>query len=66
MEVIGEDGISEDMHPAIVGHLPKLPAEDFLCGIVEQTLAVHRPGHAMVNSLALGGGDLDARSSHGK
>jgi hypothetical protein len=39
-------------------------AEDFLRGIVEQSLAVHRPGHAVINGFALNRGDFDARGSH--
>jgi hypothetical protein len=45
---------------------PESFAEDFFRGGVQQAFAVHRPGHAVVNGLAFGWGNFDARGSHGK
>jgi len=40
VDVVGHDGVGEDVDAAEIGDLPDLFAEDFLCGIVEAALAV--------------------------
>jgi len=65
MEVVGHDGVSEYLDAAEVGDLPELFAKDFLCGVVEATLAVDGARHAVINGRRQVRCDFDARSSHG-
>jgi len=65
VEVIGEDGVSEDSDAAEVGDLAELAAEGFLGGIVEEEGTVHGAGHDVVDRLSGGGGDFDASGAHG-
>ncbi len=64
MEVIGKDGVSEDIDAAKVGDLPNLTAEGVLGVIVEEKSPVHCAGHNVINGDTRVGGDLDARVSH--
>jgi len=42
MEVVGEDGVGEDLDPAEFRHQPELAPQDFLGRVVEEPLPVHR------------------------
>ena len=63
MEMVGEDGVGEDLDPAVFGHLPELPAQDLLGRTVEKPCSGHRPAQAMVYGLAGLRRHLDPRLS---
>jgi hypothetical protein len=64
MKMVTEDGVSENLDPAEIGDLPELFAQNLLGWIVEDSFAVHRAGHAMVNCLTHLRLNLNARRSH--
>ena len=64
MEMVGENGVGEDLDPAVFGHLPELPAQDLLGRTVEEPCSGHRPAQAMVHGLAGLRRHLDPRLSH--
>jgi hypothetical protein len=49
MEVVGHDGVGEDVDAAEVCDLPELFAEDLLGGVVEVSLAIDGAGDAVVD-----------------
>jgi hypothetical protein len=51
MKVIRQDGMGDNLDPTVDGHLPELLSQHLLCHVVEQSLTVHRPRHAMINRL---------------
>jgi len=64
MEMVAEDGIGEDLDSAKIGDLPELFAQNLLRWIVQDSFAVHRAGHAMVNCLTHLWVHFDACRSH--
>ena len=58
------DMVGDHLHPAEVGHLPKVPPHDLLRSVVEEPIPVHRLGHAVVGRLTLAGRNFDPRCSH--
>jgi hypothetical protein len=64
MEVIAEDGVRKDLNSAKIGDLPELFAQNLLGRIVQDSFAVYRAGHAMVNRLSHLRLNFDARHSH--
>lgn len=64
MEVIVENGVSENLNPAILGHSPKLKPKLLLIRRTEQKLSIHCSSDAMVGSWSLRWIEFDSRSPH--
>jgi hypothetical protein len=64
MEMVGEDGIGQDLQTAVIGHLPQLLPEHLTIHRFEEPLPIHRAAHAMVRRLALFRWYFDPSLSH--
>jgi len=64
VEMIGEDGPGQDLHPAVVGHGPELPTEILLIHRIKQPFPVNCPADAVIHSFRLLWLDFDPSCSH--
>lgn len=64
--MVGEDRVGEDLDAAKLRHLPELLTQYLFGCVVEEVLAVHRAGDAVVDCFRVPRLDLDSRRSHGR
>lgn len=66
MEVIGHDGVGDDVNAAKLRHLPEHGDQDLASPRVEQGPALHAPGHAVINGIVIVGKNASSVSWHAK
>ena len=64
VEVIGQNGVGEDLNPAEIRNFPDHPTKRFLAAFIEKKFAVNGPRHAMVTGLIPARVDLDPVPAH--